>query len=102
MLSCLSRPLRYYEGAMVKKGSKKPGPTVGAAAAAPASDDASSVEVSVLSKGGEVLFVEAGSDFVDTLARVLQQPLGAVAGCVGDGEEKKVFWHVVGIANLLC
>lgn len=47
--------------------------------------EAGSIDVSVLSKNNEVLAVEAGSDFVDTLARVLQQPLGAVVGCVGGG-----------------
>eukprot|EP00929_Paragymnodinium_shiwhaense_P002468 TRINITY_DN102728_c0_g1_i1.p1 TRINITY_DN102728_c0_g1~~TRINITY_DN102728_c0_g1_i1.p1 ORF type:complete len:441 (-),score=116.70 TRINITY_DN102728_c0_g1_i1:143-1465(-) len=63
-------------------------PAETAANEAQAEDMTKELEISVLLKGKDVLFVEAGSELVDILVRVLQQPLGAVVGCVAKDDAK--------------
>eukprot|EP00929_Paragymnodinium_shiwhaense_P039451 TRINITY_DN20707_c0_g1_i1.p1 TRINITY_DN20707_c0_g1~~TRINITY_DN20707_c0_g1_i1.p1 ORF type:complete len:379 (-),score=57.12 TRINITY_DN20707_c0_g1_i1:355-1407(-) len=60
----------------------------------PDSDSQASLQVSVLLKDNKVLFVESGSDFVDMLSHMLNEPLGSVAACIADSEEKRAFSHL--------
>ena len=43
------------------------------------------MQVEVLKKDGQIMFVEAGHDFADLLAETLNRPLGSVAGLASDG-----------------